>query len=1188
MGNSRSNRKSLPDLENLFAFSEATIRHGGGDRLLGSFFEAEDLTSGGDKLLKVWRRRGTQIDLDVREIWQNELRQVQRLLAYSGARDVIVASEVLVETADEIALVYERVGEPLSLLRDRASKSHWIKSLDVPRNRRLFWENIGRLVDAIAITHAQGIIHGNIFSANVFTEASGQADFMLGGYEYSLSLRDAEPSAAPRDTPNDRDSATLSFAADWRAIGSLILECLNARRDSNGIIVENAEEDRIDLVLAERQLLSKLLSPSSSELLDAESCRRSITEILASVGQQGDVQRKLVLRFANRSGLKDAVFDLSGERIPIDDLAAQLDWVRSELSGGATLYTPKAFDPQQDLLTLVSDRLVYKLVPHRSNRDATPEWDIAICTRVTSKDQLSLFGDETAHDLSEEVMICKNQDGTLEARANLRHLAGDWSTFAKRDESGDKDETVESIRTALLLLEGIDCLSAALGIHEVEPLEFDLSREPATITLRAKQNLDRDATAKTLRTETGHRALKRLFAEDQRDADSTWFLSPSQSFGDWSKKDVKASFVATTKVDGRDAYTFEIEGIPPSIEDPLFLRPGSDIGSERVIKRRLKNLRSLSTRHDVAAFFSNPWRMVRRSNQALGPSEESDPGFLDLDQSKQSALRNVWAYAPMHFVVGPPGVGKTKLACEHVRTAFERNPLATLLVTAQGHDALDNLQSRVSQAMIGSEIDELMVVRSERKTESQPSEFEPHVHAGTMLQAFQSSDLFRSAPPAVKDRTNKLSTITAKAGLMSRRQADKARMALGSMRSFVLESADVFVATTNSADIERLVDQKRQFDWAIVEEAAKATGSELLSPLMLASRSLLVGDHRQLPPFDADRLIGILSDADRLTAALQAISNYVAPLFEEDELQSFETLQSDPTLANQAAREAERLLNLFRSVVEEDQTRLAEDRRPYPLASELNEQRRMDPAIAELVSNTFYKGALKTHGSRKSGIGSKVRFSSSIPPSPIIVVNHPHISSTGSAEPHELPDRNWHSPIEAKSLGQFLRHLRAAPGKEKPSLAILSPYRAQVDLLRESARSWSDEQCAFKDAFQPIRRDLGFFGTIDSFQGSEADIVILSLVRNNARTGKGAVGFLRDKRRINVALSRAKHHLVIVGSLDFLSEAVRGVNPDLGDHELGFLTDMVGEIDRLSRLDRDGVPLATILSAEDLRARSWR
>jgi ATP-dependent exoDNAse (exonuclease V) alpha subunit len=119
-----------------------------------------------------------------------------------------------------------------------------------------------------------------------------------------------------------------------------------------------------------------------------------------------------------------------------------------------------------------------------------------------------------------------------------------------------------------------------------------------------------------------------------------------------------------------------------------------------------------------------------------------------------------------------------------------------------------------------------------------------------------------------------------------------------------------------------------------------------------------------------------------------------------------------------------------------------------------------------------------------------------------------------------------------------------------------------------------------------VRANLDFVGTVDSFQGSEADVVIVSLVRNNGRTGVGALGFLRDRRRMNVALSRAKCQLVIVGSLNFLKEAVRGVNPDAEQHDLSFLTRIVGTIERLAGEKRaNDVALATIISPEALKVR---
>ncbi|RUV47906.1 hypothetical protein EOA85_33890, partial [Mesorhizobium sp. M5C.F.Ca.IN.020.29.1.1] len=85
------------------------------------------------------------------------------------------------------------------------------------------------------------------------------------------------------------------------------------------------------------------------------------------------------------------------------------------------------------------------------------------------------------------------------------------------------------------------------------------------------------------------------------------------------------------------------------------------------------------------------------------------------------------------------------------------------------------------------------------------------------------------------------------------------------------------------------------------------------------------------------------------------------------------------------------------------------------------------------------------------------------------------------------------------------------------------------------------------------------------------------------RSGGSALGFLRDRRRMNVALSRAKSKLVIVGSLQFLSEAVQGVNPDEETHDLMFLTDMLAAIKALAGQRRpDGRAAAELIRPEIL------
>jgi len=94
---------------------------------------------------------------------------------------------------------------------------------------------------------------------------------------------------------------------------------------------------------------------------------------------------------------------------------------------------------------------------------------------------------------------------------------------------------------------------------------------------------------------------------------------------------------------------------------------------------------------------------------------------------------------------------------------------------------------------------------------------------------------------------------------------------LRALEALVLESANVVFSTSNSLDVERLADDGAQFDWVIIEEAAKATGPDLIAPLSLGGRRLLIGDHHQLPPFDAERLRAILGNKTAISMHLKTL-----------------------------------------------------------------------------------------------------------------------------------------------------------------------------------------------------------------------------------------------------------------------------------------------------------------------------
>uniref|UniRef100_UPI003F71F62B AAA domain-containing protein n=1 Tax=Dyadobacter sp. TaxID=1914288 RepID=UPI003F71F62B len=113
-----------------------------------------------------------------------------------------------------------------------------------------------------------------------------------------------------------------------------------------------------------------------------------------------------------------------------------------------------------------------------------------------------------------------------------------------------------------------------------------------------------------------------------------------------------------------------------------------------------------------------------------------------------------------------------------------------------------------------------------------------------------------------------------------------------------------------------------------------------------------------------------------------------------------------------------------------------------------------------------------------------------------------------------------------KHLGQLVGEL--SKGKpllpaEFPTIAIISPYKEQINILKEQL-----QHAGFPNDYLPKIA----VNTIDSFQGQERDVVYISMTRSNA---EGEIGFLADIRRMNVAMTRARKKLVVIGDSATLS-----------------------------------------------------
>lgn len=288
--------------------------------------------------------------------------------------------------------------------------------------------------------------------------------------------------------------------------------------------------------------------------------------------------------------------------------------------------------------------------------------------------------------------------------------------------------------------------------------------------------------------------------------------------------------------------------------------------------------------------------------------------------------------------------------------------------------------------------------------------------------------------------------------------------------------------------------QENIYDWVIIDEAARSIASELAIAMQSARRVLLVGDHLQLPP--------LYSDAHKSALARKLGIN-------SSRTEIDEVLQSDFARAFNSAYGKQ-------------------------TSAALLTQYRMASPIGDLVSKTFYEGKLRN--------GDRVipDVYQHTPRALSNIVTWLDTSSLGQRA-HHLEDRGTsiYNRCEADQIinvlkqvsenTEFVEQLSTLTRKDEPAIGVICMYAEQKRLIRQKFNQeiWSE---GFKDIVK--------IDTVDSYQGKENRIIILSLTRSDKRHSPG---FLRAPNRINVAMSRAMDRLLIVGNADIW----KGNNKDL-------------------------------------------
>jgi superfamily I DNA and/or RNA helicase len=212
----------------------------------------------------------------------------------------------------------------------------------------------------------------------------------------------------------------------------------------------------------------------------------------------------------------------------------------------------------------------------------------------------------------------------------------------------------------------------------------------------------------------------------------------------------------------------------------------------------------------------------------------------------------------------------------------------------------------------------------------------------------------------------------------------------------------------------------------------------------------------------------------------------------------------------------------------------------------------MHPHIGELISRAYYGGELINRTEKDGIVLDRVLHPFSEPAGlasrAIAWIDVPWSGEDPRAREKGPPQGQprYTNDAEAVALRNFLEALGPDGGPSR-ELAVLSPYNQQVGLLR---RRFRDARLPKNLVLKPSLssksgavRTPGFH-TVDSFQGNQADIIAVSLVRNNDHAPGVGMGFLSDASRLNVLLSRAERLLILVGSWEFFARQVGIVQLD--------------------------------------------
>ena len=510
-------------------------------------------------------------------------------------------------------------------------------------------------------------------------------------------------------------------------------------------------------------------------------------------------------------------------------------------------------------------------------------------------------------------------------------------------------------------------------------------------------------------------------------------------------------------------------------EEPIGVQLSFDETSYKLMFEALD--RTMKAKNNRLAYL----RDLFYSHQKAGRFSFEPMKFPWLNPTQERAVNEVLWAKDVAIVHGPPGTGKTTTLVEAINETLMRE--SQVLVCAQSNMAVD----WISEKLVDRGINVLRIGNPTRVNDK--------------MLGFTYERRFESHPDypqlwAIRKAIRELRSNRKKGSESFHQKMDRLRSRAAEIEIRI--NAELFgearvIACTLVGSAHRLLEGMK-FGTLFIDEAAQALEAACWIPMRRASRVILAGDHCQLPP------------TVKSIAALRA--------------------------------------GLGKTLME----RIAENK--PEVVTLLKIQYRMNEDIMRFSSDWFYGGQVES--------APQIKYRS------ILDFDHPitwidtsdeenQMTIEGEAAPEDSAstsssssaanlnsDLNFKEQFVGESFGRInkaeaeltlltLAEYFTKIGKQRVlgdsiDVGIISPYRAQVQYLKKLIKKY--------EFFKPYRRLISV-NTVDGFQGQERDVILISLVRSN---DEGQIGFLKDLRRMNVAMTRARMKLIILGNKDTMTQ----------------------------------------------------